>query len=174
MAMTPQALTAMVAGGLQRPQPQVITYLLEENRLLKGKLQGHRLRLTDAERRRLAALAYPLGRKRLHEVATLVTPDTLLRWYRQLMARKFDGSTQRRQLGRPCVPEEVEQLVMRMAEENPTWGYRRSQGALANLGHATDKSTGRNILRRHNLEPAPQRRKAGMGGGQFLTMHWDV
>jgi len=167
-------LIAMVAGWLQRHQQHVIAYLQEENRVLKAHLGGHRLRLTDTERRRLAALAYPLGRKRLHEVATLVTPDTLLRWYRQLMARKFDGSTQRRQLGRPCVPEEVEQLVMRMAEENPTWGYRRIQGALANLGHKIDKLTVRNILRRHHVEPAPQRRKGGMGWAQFLKLHWEV
>ena len=92
-------LIAMVAGWLQRHQQQVIAYLHEENRVLKAQLGGRRLRLTDTERRRLAALAQALGRKRLHEVATLVTPDTLLRWYRQLIARKVDGSTQRRQLG---------------------------------------------------------------------------
>src|SRR3989454_10875409 len=118
---------AMVAGWLQRHQQHVITYLQEENRVLKAHHGGRRLRLTDTERRRLAALAHPLGRKRLKEVATLVTPDTLLRWYRQLIARKFDGSTPRQPLGRPRVTEEVEQLVMRMAEDNPSWGYRRIQ-----------------------------------------------
>src|ERR671929_460863 len=107
-------LIAMVAGWIQRHQQQVITYLLAENRVLKTHLGGRRLRLTDAERRRLAALAHPLGRQRLKEVATLVTPDTLMRWYRQLIARKFDGSTQRQQLGRPRVTDEVEHLVMRM------------------------------------------------------------
>src|SRR5712691_806181 len=101
---------AVVAGWLQRHQQQVITYLLAENRVLKAQLGGRRLRLTDTERQRLAALAHPLGRKRLKEVATLVTPDTLLRWYRQLIARKFDGSTHRKPLGRPRVTEEVEQL----------------------------------------------------------------
>src|SRR6266478_5925309 len=100
-------LIAMVAGWLQRHQQQVIAYLQEENRVLKAKLGSRRLRLTDTERRRLAALAHPLGRTRLQQVATLVTPDTLLRWYRQLIARKFDGSTQRQQLGRPRVTEEV-------------------------------------------------------------------
>lgn len=167
-------LIAMIAGWLQRHQQHVIAYLQEENRILKAHLGGRRLRLTDTERRRLAALAYPLGRKRLHEVATLVSPDTLLRWYRQLIARKFDGSTQRQQRGRPRVPEEVEHLVLRMAEENPTWGYRRIQGALANLGHQIDKLTVRNILRRHHMEPAPQRRKAGMNWTQFLKLHWEV
>jgi putative transposase len=155
-------LIAMVAGWLQRHQQQVITYLHEENRVLKAQLGGRRLRLTDTDRRRLAALAHPIGRTRLKEMATIATPDTLLRWYTRLIAQKFDGSTQRRQRGRPRVAEKVEQLVVRMAEENPTWGYRRIQGALANLGHHIDAITMRNILRRHHLEPAPQRRQAGM------------
>src|SRR6266571_988119 len=167
-------LIAMVAGWLQRHQQQVIAYLLAENRVLKAQLGGRRLRLTDTERRHLAVLAHPLGRKRLKEMATIATPDTLLRWYKRLIAQKFDGSTQRRQLGRPRVAEEVEQLVMRMAEENPTWGYRRIQGALGNLGYQIDKLTVRNILRRHHMEPAPQRRKAGMSWAQFLKLHWEV
>ncbi len=167
-------LIAMVAGWLQRHQQQAITYLLTENRVLKAHLGGRRLRLTDTERRRLAALAHPLGRTRLKEIATLATPDTLLRWYKRLIAQKFDGSQQRRQLGRPRIVAEVEQLVMRMAEENPTWGYRRIQGAVANLGHAIDKLTVRNILRRHHMDPAPQRRKTGMSWAQFLKMHWEV
>jgi putative transposase len=167
-------LIAMLAGWLQRHQQQVITYLQEENRILKAHLGGRRLRLTDTERRRLAALAHPLGRKRLKEFATLATPDTLLRWYKRLIAQKFDGSMPRRQLGRPRVAEEVEQLVVRMAEENRTWGYRRIQGALANLGHAIDAITVRNILRRHHIDPAPQRRKAGMDWVQFLKLHWEV
>jgi len=167
-------LIAMVAGWIQRHQQQVIAYLQEENRVLKAQHGGRQLRLTDTERRRLAALAHPLGRKRLKEIATVATPDTLLRWYHRLIAQKFDGSKHRTQLGRPRVAEEIEQLVVRMAEENPTWGYRRIQGALANLGHSIDKLTVRNILRRHHLEPAPQRRQAGMSWSQFLKMHWEV
>jgi len=167
-------LIAMVAGWIQRHQQQVIAYLQEENRVLKAQLGPQRLRLTDTERRRLAALAYPLGRKRLKELATLATPDTLMRWYHRLIAQKFDGSTHRSQRGRPPVADEVERLAVQMAEENPTWGYRRIQGALANLGHPIDKITVRNILRRHHMEPAPQRRKAGMSWAQFLKMHWEV
>jgi transposase InsO family protein len=167
-------LIAMVAGWIQQHQQQVIAYLQEENRVLKAKLGPQRLRFTDIERRRLAALAYPLGRKRLKELATLATPATLMRWYHRLIAHKFDGSPHRSQLGRPPVAEEVERLAVQMAEENPTWGYRRIQGALTNLGHRIDKITVRNILRRHHLEPAPQRRKAGMSWAQFLKMHWEV
>src|SRR5919202_1235851 len=174
MPMILHVLIAMVAGWINRHQQQVIAYLQEENRVLTAQLRGRRLRLTDLQRRRLAALAHPLGRHRLQEVATIATPDTLLRWYKRLIAEKFDGSKQRQRCGRPCVAEEVERLAVQMAEENPTWGYRRIQGALANLGHRIDKITVRNILRRHHLEPAPQRRKVGMSWAQFLTLHWEV
>jgi putative transposase len=167
-------LITMVAGWLQRHQQQVITYLLAENRVLKAQLSGRRLHLTDAERRRLAVLAHPLGRKRLKEVATLVTPDTLLRWYKRLIAQKFDGSKHRQPHGRPRVAEYIEQLVVRMAEENATWGYRRIQGALTNLGHRIDAITVRNILRRHHMDPAPRRCQTGMSWAQFLRLHWEV
>jgi putative transposase len=169
-----QLVIAMVAGWLQRHQQQVTMYLQAENRVLKAQLCGRRLRLTDKERRRLAALAHPIGRKRLQEIATIATPDTLLRWYHRLIAQKFDGSRHRRPLGRPRVPEEVEQLVIRFAEENQTWGYRRIQGALTNLGHHIDALTVRNILSRHHLDPAPTRRRTGMRWGQFLKLHWEV
>lgn len=151
-----------------------VTYLIEENQVLKAQLGNRRLRLTDTTRRRLAALAHPLGRKRLKEIATIATPDILLRWYKRLIAQKFDGSTLRQKLGRPRVPEAVEQLVVRMAAENPTWGYRRIQGALANLGHRIDKLTVHNILHRQHMEPAPQGRKAGMSWAQCLKLHWEV
>jgi putative transposase len=167
-------LIVMIAGWMQRHQQQVITYLIEENRVLKAQLGGRRLSLTDTERRRLAMLAHPLGRQRLEAMVTLVTPETLMRWYQRLIAQKFDGSPRRTQLGRPSVMKEIEQLVVRMAEENLSWGYRRIQGALSNLGHHIDAITVRNILRRYHMEPAPQRRKAGMGWAQFLKMHREV
>jgi putative transposase len=169
-----QILIAMLAGWINRHQQQVISYLQEENHVLKAQLGGRRLRLTDIQRRRLATLAHPLGRQHLKETATIATPDTLMRWYKRLIAQKFDGSQQRRQRGRPRVAEEIERLVVRMAEENPTWGYRRIQGALTNLGHHIDAITVRNILCRHHMEPAPQRRKAGMSWAQFLRLHWEV
>ena len=155
-------LIAMVAGWLQRHQQQVITYLLAENRVLKAQFGGRRLRLTDTERRRLAALAHPIGRTRLKEMATIATPDTLRRWYHRLVTQKLDGSRHRCHLGRPRVIEEIEQWVVRMVEETPRWGYRRIQGALANLGCQTDAITVRCILRRHHVDPAPRRRHTGM------------
>src|SRR5258706_4627401 len=98
-------LIDMLAGWLKRHQQQVITYLLEENRVLKAQLGGRRLRLTDTQRRRLAAMAHPLGRTRLKEIATIATPDTLLRWYKRLIVQKFDWSKGRTPLGRAPVAE---------------------------------------------------------------------
>ena len=113
-------LIVMITGWLQRHQQQVIAYQLEENRVLKAHPGSRRLRLTDPERRRLAALAHPLGRRRLKEIATLVTPDTLLRWYKRLIAQKFDESTRRTQRGRPPVAKGIERRTVQMAGENPT------------------------------------------------------
>src|SRR5438128_4827632 len=104
--MSLHVLIAMVAGWLQRHQQQVITYLIEENRVLKAQLGGRRLRLTDTERRRLAALAHPLGRKRLKEVAPLATPDTLRRWYNRRTPQRWDGGKRGTNAGRPRVAEE--------------------------------------------------------------------
>ena len=83
----PIFLVCLLAGWLNREQQKILEYLQEENRILKEQLGG-RLRLSDEQRRRLAVTGKELGRKLLEEVATLVTPDTILRWHRQLIARK--------------------------------------------------------------------------------------
>jgi putative transposase len=94
----------------------------------------------------------------LHDVTTIVTPATLLAWHRRLIAEKYDGS-KRRGPGRPRTKDEIQQLVVRMATENRAWGYRRIQGALANLGHEVARGTIANILKEHGLEPAPERER---------------
>ena len=106
--------------------------------------------------RRLAVRGQKLGRRILAQVAGIVTPDTILRWYRRLIARKYDGSARRRR-GRPITPREVADLVVRMAVENPPWGYTRIRGALANLGHDIAPNTVKRILHDHGIEPAPKR-----------------
>ena len=164
----------MLACWINRQQEQAIAYLREENRLLKAKLKGHRLNLTDTERRRLAVLAHPIDRKRLKAVATIATADTLQHWYQRLVAQQGDNTAHCSQPGQPRVATEIEQLVVRMAEENVSWGYRRIQGAMANLGYHIDKITVRNILRRHHLGPAPTRRQTGMSWSQFLKLHWEI
>jgi len=112
-----------LTGWLNRHEREIISYLVAETRLLRRQLRGLRLRLTDDDRRRLAARAYRLGRQTLRKVATIVTPDTLLRWHRQLIAHKW--TYLRARSNRRAVLAEIRGLVRRMAEENPTWGYTR-------------------------------------------------
>jgi putative transposase len=134
-------LLVSLAGWINRYQQHVIEYLVEENRVLREQLKGHRLRLTDDERRRLAAKGHRLGRRLLTRVATIVTPDTIVRWHRRLIAEKWTYS--RRRPGRPATMKKLATLIVRMATENPTWGYSRIQGALKNLDHRMARSTSR-------------------------------
>jgi putative transposase len=129
--------------------------------------------LSDAERSTLAEIAKRLGRKALQEIARVAKPDTLLAWYRQLVAQKFDGSGRRGYPGRPRVSPEVERLMMRMARENRGWGYDRIVGALANLGHAISDRTVGNILRRHNIAPASERSRTTTWK-EFIRSHMEV
>ncbi len=161
-----------VAGWMNQHQLQIIDYLREENRVLREQLGGRRVRLNDDQRRRLAARAKGLGRKLLAEVATIVTPETLLAWHRKLIAQKYDGSDKRGP-GRPRTAGEIEVLVIGMAEENRAWGYRRIQGALFNLGHELARSTIAEILKRHGIEPAPERSRKTTWK-EFLTRHWEL
>jgi putative transposase len=155
-----QFVLIAVAGWMNQRQLQVIEYLREENRILREQLGERRLRLTDDQRRRLASKAKGLGRKLLSEIATIVTPETLLRWHRRLVAQKYDGSGKRGP-GRPRTAAEIEELVVRIAQENRDWGYRRIQGALSNLGHKLAPSTIADILERHGIEPARYRTGTG-------------
>src|SRR5262245_1387702 len=158
----------VLTGWLERREREAIAYLIEENRLLRRPLGGRRLRVTDAYRRGLAVRAHRVGRATLREVATIATPDTLLRWHRQLIARKWTyASTQ----GRRGVMTEIQRLVVRMAAENPTWGYTRMQSALKNIGHRVGRSTIRRILKAAGLPPVPQRPTSW---DTFLKAHWGV
>ena len=161
-----------VAGWTNQRHLDAIDYLREENRVLREQLGERRLRLNDDQRRRLAAKAKRLGRSILKEVATIVTPDTLLAWHRRLIAQKYDGSA-RRKPGRPRKADEVESLVVTMSKENRLWGYRRIQGALLNLGHDVARSTIAAILQRHGIEPAPERSRKTTWK-EFLKQHWDL
>ena len=154
-------LLISLAGYLNQQQQEVIDYLQEENRVLHEQLGSRRLRLNDDQRRRLAVRAKKLGRRVLHELATIVTPETLLAWHRKLIARKYDGSKQRGP-GRPRTQDEIQQWVVRMANENRDWGYRRIQGALANLGYQVGRSTIANILSTvWNRRPNASERRPG-------------
>ena len=147
-------------------------YLAAENRILKAQLKTP-LRLTDAERMTLAEIAHRLGRKALEDVANVVKPDTLLGWYRRLIARKFDGSKSRRYPGRPRIDHEIEQWVVRMAQDNSDWGYDRIVGAMANLGYRLSDQTVGNILQRHGVPPAPERKRTTTWA-DFIRAHMAV
>ena len=119
-----QFLAAWIGTWVARHQERTVAYFKEENRVLLERLGG-RVRLSDPERRRLARVGRLLGRKALREVASIASPDTILRWYRELVARKYDGS-KRRGPGRPRKPAEIIRLLLRMATENPRWATRDS------------------------------------------------
>jgi putative transposase len=154
-----------VAGWWADHRQEAVAYLVEENHILRTRLRG-RIRLTDDERRRLAVHGHRLGRRRLRQVATIVTPDTILRWHRRLIARKW---TYVSRSGRRGVLAEIQRLVVRMAGENPTWGYTRIQGALKNVGHRVGRSTIARILKAAGVPPVPERPTSWQ---TFLRAHW--
>ena len=166
-----QFLVLTVASWLNRGHEDLIDYLREENRVLREQLGGHPLRLTDAQRRRLAVRGQRLGRRVLTRVASIVTPDTILRWYRQLIAQKYDGRTRRRR-GRPLTPAAIAELVVRTAVENPRWGYTRIRWALYNLGHEIGRNTVKRILLDHGIAPAPEWSQR-TPWKTFLRAHWE-
>ena len=165
-------LLAYVTGAVNQELLLRNEYLAAENRVLRAKLPA-RLRLSDPERATLAEIGKRLGRRMLRDVACVAKPETILAWYRRLVAQKFDGSKHRQYPGRPVVSPEVAALVVRMARENASWGYDRIAGALANLGHHLSDQTVGNILRRHGIAPAPKRSQITTWK-DFLAAHMNV
>jgi transposase InsO family protein len=167
-----KTLLAYITGTVDQELLLRNEYLVTENRILRHQIKG-RVRLSDGERTTLADIGHKLGKQALEEVATIVTPDTILAWHRRLVARKFDGSQQRKAPGRPRIDPEVEALVVRMARENRSWGYDRIVGALANLGYTISDQTVGNILKRQGIVPAPER-KTTTTWKEFIRTHMDV
>ena len=165
-------LLAYVTGTINQELLLRNEYLAAENRILRGQIKG-RLLLSEGEKATLAEIGHRLGRRALEDVAATAKPDTILGWYRKLVANKSDGSKFRRSVGRPKLDEETERLVMQMARENPSWGYDRIVGALANLGHRLSDQTVGNVLRRHGISPAPKR-KQSISWKDFIRAHRDV
>jgi putative transposase len=147
-------------------------YLIAENRMLRQQISG-RVHLTDSERKALAELGQQLGKKALEEMATVAKPDTILAWHRTFAAQQGDRVQIPKSVGRPRIAKEIEDLVVRMARENRSWGYDRIVGALANLGYTlSDQSVG-NILKHHGIPPAPER-KTTTTWHEFIRFHLDV
>ena len=165
-------LLAYITGSVDEELLLRNEYLVTENRILRQQIKGS-VQLTDAERRSRAEIGKQLSKKALEEVASLVKPDTILSWHRQLVAQKFDGSKQREAIGRPRVNKELEDLVVRIAQENRSWGYDRIAGALAHLGYTISDQTVGNILKRHGIQPAPQRKQTTTWQA-FIRTHMDV
>jgi putative transposase len=160
-------LLVSLAGWINRYQQHVIEYLVEKNRVLREQLKRHRLRLKDDQRRRLAAKGHRLGRRLLSRVVTIVTPDTIVRWHRRLIAEKW--TYPRKQPGRPRTMKKIARLIVRMATENPTWGYRRIQGALKNLDHRVARTTIARVLKEQGIPPVPDRPTSWR---TFLRTNW--
>jgi len=163
---------ACLTGWVNRHQQHVIEYLQEEIRVLKQPHRGKRLRFSDEHRCRLAVKAEKVRFSRLDAIAGIVTPQTLLRWHRRLLANKYDSSGVRKP-GRPRKAEEIRQLVIRMANENRLWGYTRISGALYNLGYEIGRSTVGEVLKAAGIEPAPERGRKTTWS-EFLKAHWEV
>jgi putative transposase len=163
-------LLAYVTGTVNQELLLRNEYLAAENRILRGQIKG-RLLLSEGEKATLAEITHRLGRNALEDVAATAKPDTILGWYRKLIANKFDGSKFRGIAGRPKVDQETERLVVQMARENPSWDYDRILGAIANLGHRLSDQTVGNILCR--ISPAPKR-KQSVSWMDFIRAHRDV
>lgn len=161
-----------LAAWVNEEQQRVIAHLRTENQVLKEKLGKKRILLNVDQRRRLAVTGKVLGRKLLEQYGTLFTPDTILRWHRTLVAQKWDTSDNRKP-GRPRIRQEIVELIVRFAKENPTWGYDRIQGVLSNVGYVISDSTIANVLKQHGIEPAPDRKRQTTWS-TFLKTHWNV
>jgi transposase InsO family protein len=165
-------LLAYITGSVDQELLLRNEYLVTENCFLRSQITGC-VRLTDGERKTLAEIGKRLGKQALAEVTSIVKPDTILAWHRKLVAQKFDGSQQRKAPGRPIIDQEVEALVVRMTRENCSWGYDRIVGTLANLGLTISAQTVGNILKRHGIPPAPER-KMTTTWKEFIRTHMEV
>jgi hypothetical protein len=170
--MSWKTLLAYIIGSVDQELRLRNEYLVTENRILRQQIR-ERIRLSDGERKTLAEIGKRLGKQVLAEIASIVTPGTILAWHRRLMAQKFDGCGQRKSPGRPPVDAELEALVVRLAQENRSWGYDRIVGALKHVGYTISDQTVGNILIRHGIPPAPERKKTTTWQ-EFIRMHLDV
>ena len=157
-----QFLLLVLAGWVNRQQQDVIDYQQEENRVLRAGLRGKRLRL--------AVKAQALGREALPRLRPLPHPLRFCAGTATFIAAKYDGS-KNRSPGRPPTAKDIRELIMRVARENPTWGYTRLRGALKNLGHELGRNTIKRLLAEHGIAPAPERGRS-MSWSTFIKVHW--
>ena len=156
--MSWKTLLQSVSGSINDHIQLRHEYLMAENRILRNQIDG-RVQLTDSERKELAEIGAKLGKQALAEIATVAHPDAILAWYRKFADPQVDTSAPPKSVGRPRMDKEIEDWVIRMARENRSWGYDRIQGALNHLGYTISDQTVGNILKRHGISPAPERKK---------------
>jgi hypothetical protein len=159
-----------IAGWMNRRQQEAIEYLRVENRILREKLGHKRIILNVSQKRQLALAAFKLPRDLLRQCGTLFSPETILKWHRLLIARKYDGSGKRGP--KPKKANSVRKLVKQMSEENPSWGYGRICGELRKLGFAIHWQTVRRVMLDLGLLPDPDR-PYKTTWKTFLASHWD-
>jgi transposase len=147
-------------------------YLAAENHTLRQQISG-RVHLMDSDRKALADIGQKLGQKALEEIATIATPNTILAWYLKFVDQKGNSSPQRQSVGRPRIAKEIEDLAVRMARENRSWGYDRIAGALRHVGYTISDQTVGNILKHHGIPPAPERKKT-ITWREFIRLHMAV
>jgi hypothetical protein len=160
----------MLAGWINRHQQDMIEYLKAENAILKNRIGKKRIILSDQQRRTLAVLARKISYKALSEICSVFSPDTLMKWHRELIAKKYDGSKCRKH-GRPQISEELRNHIIKMAKKNRGWGYTRIQGQLKYLGYKVCPKTIANILKKEGLEPQPDRQRKTTWA-EFIKCHW--
>ncbi len=146
---------AIVSGHVEEELLIRNEYLAAENQILKSKLKKP-VRFNDNERIQLAKIGKRTGLKALKEISCIVKPETILKWFRKLVAKKFDGSSYRKSHGRPPVGVELERLIIQFSQENPGWGYDRISGALSNLRYKVSDQTVGNVLKRNEIQKVPE------------------
>ena len=165
-------LLVLLSECVRQQQEKVIEFQRAQIEILMKELGPQRIRLSDDQRRRLAVKGKVLGRKKLQELTTIVQADTILRWHRQLVVQNGYTGPRGKTMGRPRTDRVIVDLSLHMASENVSWGYKRIQSALDNVGHHICSSTVANILKTHGVEPAPERRRQ-LSWGVFLKAPWD-
>ena len=161
-----------MSGGVEEEILLRNEYLEAENEILKSKIKKP-LRFNDSERIRLAKIGKRIGLNALKEIACIVSPATILEWFRRLVAKKFDGSKFRKKVGRPRINHELEVLIVQFAEENPSWGYDRIAGAFSNLDYEVSDQTVGNILKKNGIPLVPNRSQ-DTSWSKFIKSHQDV
>ncbi|MCZ6837066.1 MAG: integrase core domain-containing protein [Planctomycetota bacterium] len=166
-----QMILFSMGGCFNEHQRLKLEFTLEQLQVYKELTGNKRLRLNDDQRRRLAVKGRELGHSGLRELVTMVTPETIMRWHRELVAKKYDGSRNRRP-GRPRIIDEARSLIVRMATDNESWGFTRIVGELSNLQIYVSRTSVKRILTEFGIKPAPDRLEH-MPWSKFLKTHWE-